>query len=74
MRVKPDQLDALIIIFEEKKLTLDFQTNFFLTKIMCILIAMCFYLETGVHEPRHLKDINQVQDVRVVILHALKGK
>ena len=33
---------------------------------------MRFYLETSVHEPGHLKDIDQVQDIRVVMFHALK--
>ena len=32
---------------------------------------MCFHLKTSVHEPGHLEDVNQVQDIRIVMLHAL---
>ena len=32
------------------------------------------YLEPSVHEPGHLKDVDQVQDIRVVALHTLTQK
>ena len=44
------------------------------TQILKYFYAMCFNLETSIHEPGHLKDVNQVQDIRVVMLHALKRK
>ena len=52
--------------------------NFFRPPIstmrLIVFVILCFNLETRVHEPGHLKDVNQVQDVWVVMFHALKGR
>ena len=36
-----------------------------------LLFYRAVYLEPSVHEPWHLKDVDQVQDIRIVALHTL---